>query len=129
MAQMFLVTLSEANGSDTDGKKWLLKKVCNRLQPLGKVSLATMYGSWDQLSSLIYLLCQTFTASGGDYSGLNKLLSDRLKEEEAKYSEGQLESARDEWDNRTERFVREMWDLEERREEELKARPLRTFFD
>ena len=75
------------------------------------------------------LLCQTFTASGGDYSGLEELLSDRLKEEEAKYSEGQLESARDEWDNRTERFVREMWDLEERREEDLKARPLRSFFN
>ena len=129
MAQMFLVTLSEANGSDTDAKKWLLDKVCNRLQPLGKVSLATMYGSWDELSSLIYLLCQTYTASGGDYSGLNRLLSDRLKEEEAKYSEEQLQSAHDEWDNRTRRFVREMWDLEESRAEELETQPLRTFFD
>ena len=88
-----------------------------------------MYGSWDQLSSLIYLLCQTFTASGGDYSGLNKLLSDRLKEEEAKYSEGQLESARDEWDNRTHRFVREMRELEKSRAEELETQPLSTFFD
>ena len=74
-----------------------------------------------------FVRCETYC--GGDYSGLEELLSDRLKEEEAKYSEEQLESARDEWDNRTERFVREMVDLEERREEELKARLLRTFFN
>ena len=129
MAQMFLVTLSEANWSDIDSKKWLLYKVCNRIESLCNVTLTSMNSSWSDLSSLIYLLCQTYNASGGDFKGLQKLLKDRLEVEEKQFSEEQLKSAHEEWDNRSEQFWREMFDLEGERGEELETYPVSYFFN
>ena len=128
MALMHLVTLSEANSNDVDAQKWLLDQVCNRVQFLGKVTLTTTNSTYDDLSTLIALLCQTYAASGCNFWPLFEMLQERLKEEEAQYPPEQIKSAQEEWDNRGDRFFREIWDIECRRGEELKQMRLRYFF-
>ena len=79
MAQLFICTLSEANSNDIDAQKWLLNKVCNRLEHLGKVSLTTVGSTYDEISILIHLLVQNYWASGGDFSALKSQLNASLK--------------------------------------------------
>ena len=66
MAKMFLVTLSEANSNDIKAQEWALNKICNRVAPLGTVTLTTMYSTYDEILTLIQLLVQSYGANGGD---------------------------------------------------------------
>ena len=42
MAQLFLVTLSEATGNDINAQKWMLGRMCNRVEYMGKATLTKL---------------------------------------------------------------------------------------
>jgi bisphosphoglycerate-dependent phosphoglycerate mutase len=128
MALMYLTTLSEQNSNDIDAQKWLISRVCNRAQFLGTVTLTTMGSTYDELSTLITKLCQLYSATGGMFWALNDMLDEKIKEAEAQYGEEQLESARADWKARPTQLDKEDWDIDERRGEELRKKPLRSFF-
>ena len=129
MAEMYLVTLSEASGNDIGAQKWLLEKMCNRAQSMGKVTLTTMFGSWDDLYNLFITVRRLYDATGGNFQLVDTHLNSKLKEVEAKkFTPDQVEHA--------DKAYREMWyeldrevdEIDKQRGEQLKKDPARAFF-
>ena len=128
MAQLFLVTLSEAQGNDINGQKWMLGRMCNRVEYMGKATLTTIGSTWDDLSHLVNTLCRLYAASGQNFWLVNDFLQEKLKEVEAQYPPEQIESAQKQWEARRDEFRQQYWDLQCTREEELMQRRLLYFW-
>ena len=128
MAKMFLVTLSEAPGNDIDAQEWALTKICNRVAPLGKVTLTTMNSTYASLSTLIELVVQLYGGTGGDHRGeIKQALEELLEQVEGRLSPDQVEIGR--------QYFKELfgnyWQYECELDEcnaELQDRSIRSFF-
>ena len=116
MAQLFICTLSESNSNDIDAQQWLLNKMCNRLERLGKVTLTTMHSTYSEISELIRLLVEVYSASHGDYYGIRDQLQASLKKYEENCSAEQIERAHERYRTAGVEFENEMDALDERRD-------------
>ena len=92
MAEMYLVTLSQASGNPTGLQRWALNGITNRGQYLGEVTL--QYQTGHDLQQIIRTVVQLYQAMGHDSYLLEGLLKDKLKEAEAQYSEEAVANAR-----------------------------------
>ena len=128
MAQVFLVTLSEANSNDLGAQKWLLGWMCNRVQALGHATLTTMNSTWDDMSRLVNTVCRLYAATGCDFHEVNDLLQEKLQEVEGRYEPETIKRAQEQWEARPQQFYDEHFKLQCDRQEELMDRPLRYFW-
>ena len=129
MAELHLVTLSEASGNDTEKQRWLLDRVCSRVHYLGKVTLTTVGSTYDELSTLITRLARLYDATGNDFHEVNDWLSEKLTEVEARYKPEEIARAQAVWKRRETGLEMDDLELDLRRGDELKQRPLRSFFN
>ena len=128
MAKMFLVTLSEANSNDIDAQEWALNKICNRVAPLGTVTLTTTNSTYASLSTLIELVVQLYGTKGGDYRGeIKKALEELLEQAEGQLSPDQVEIGREHCKKLFGNYWQREWELDERNAE-LQDRSIRSFF-
>ena len=130
MAEMYLVTLSQASGNPTDLQRWALNGITNRGQYLGEVTLHYQTGSWGDLQQIIRTVVQLYQAMGHDSYLLEGLLKDKLKEAEAQYSEEAVANARKVWEAQDE-FLCDKANATEVAYEDspmpLRQRPVRLF--
>ena len=127
MAELHLITLSQANGNDTDAQRWLLRRVCNRVHYLGEVSLTAVGSTYNDLTFLITRLTRLYHASGQNYREVNGWLKEKLAEVESKYDENVLAEERSKWEIRV-IGLSEDWELEMTRGEELRSSRVTSFF-
>ncbi|MCB4427980.1 hypothetical protein FZX09_04025 [Synechococcus sp. MU1643] len=128
MAELFLVTLSEAPGNDINGQKWMLGRMCNRVEYMGKATLTTMNSTWSDLSTLVNTLCRLYAATGQNFWVVNDFLQEKLTEVESQYPPEQIKGAQLQWESRRDQFRKEFWRLQCDREDELMQRKLRYFW-
>lgn len=119
MAQLFLVTLSEAQGNDINAQKWMLGRMCNRVESMGKATLTTVGSTWDDLSRLVNTLCRLYAASGNNFWLVNDYLQEKLKEVEGQYPPGQIKRAQEQWEAMPDQFRKEFMDVQRTRDDEL----------
>lgn len=100
MAQLFLVTLSEATGNDINAQKWMLGRMCNRVEYMGKATLTTIGSTWDDLSRLVNTLCRLYAATGCNFWTVNDFLQEKLKEVEGQYKPEEIKGAQEQWEAR-----------------------------
>lgn len=128
MAQLFLVTLSEANGNDLPAQKWMLGRMCNRVEYMGKATLTTIGSTWDDLSRLVNTLCRLYAATGCNFWTVDEYLQEKLKEVEGQYDPATIKRAQQEWEDRRSQFDEEFWRLQCDREDDLINRKNRYFW-
>ena len=128
MAQLFLVTLSEAPGNDINGQKWMLGHLCNRVEYMGRATLTTNGSTWADLSRLVNTLCRLYAFSGENFWLVHDYLQEKLQEVEGRYPPGHIKRAQERWEAMPDQFREEFWDLEYTRSEDLMKRPLRYFW-
>ena len=93
MAEMYLVTLSDALGNDIELQRWMLDQMCNRAEYLGQPTCTTINSTWQEQSDLISKLVRLYEATDGDYWKLKDLLDAQIKEAEAGRSEEEVKQA------------------------------------
>ena len=128
MAQLFLVTLSEAPGNDINAQKWMLGRMCSRVEYMGKATLTTIGSSWVDLSCLVNTLCRLYAFSGGNFWLIDDYLKEKLKEMEGKYEPARIKGGQLHWEALPEQFRKEHREIERTRGDELMQRKPRYFW-
>ena len=129
MAKMFLVTLSEANSNDIKAQEWALNNICNRVAPLGTVTLTTMYSTYNETLTLIEILVQLYVANGGDRRGeIKNALQALLEQAEAQLDPDQVAEGRKAFKELFEGYWKRQHKLDDEYSDELKNLNIRRFF-
>lgn len=128
MAQLFLVTLSEAKGNDINAQKWMLGRMCSRVEYMGKATLTTIGSTWSDISRLVNTLCRLYAATGCNFWKVNDYLQEKLKEVEGQYDPATIKRAQQEWEDRPYEFDKDYRQIARTRGDELMQRKPRYFW-
>lgn len=128
MAQLFLVTLSEAPGNDINAQKWMLGRMCNRVEYMGRATLTTRNSTWDDLSRLVNTLCRLYAFSGENFWMVDDYLQEKLKEVEGRYPPEHIKTGQLQWEAMPDQFRKEHREIERTRGDELMQRKPRYFW-